>query len=1464
MIDGFAPIPSASSGQGPTFSRGGGRDLSSPVHLLIGIASVAVLAAVFFAACGDETESTAIPAPSPTDAHAEPGSTGEALEERLAERLAEETPVEGGFEGGGAAHGESEGLPLGGGEQGESVYQGARCDPTAALREYSVVAINIEISLNRFLDYDPEGRMYVLEEDLARARREEAQNKDSRADAADQAVSLGIQGDAIQPLAIRANQGECLRIVLENGLNDGEPASLHIHGSGAYVATTGAPAIATNPDSIAASGQKVTYEWMIGEDEQEGTHYFHSHGDGRFQTSHGLFGALIVEPKGAAYIDPIGGGELKSGWSAIIQDPSGSDFREFTIFYHEIGNERFTHRNKLGENVTFVDPFTNAYKPGGRALNYRSEPFMNRLKLQHDRFGVFDRSQAYSSYVFGDPATPIARSYLGDPVKTRLVHGGSEVFHVHHTHGGAIRWRKQPGTEDTAFDTGFDKTPAIRTAASTRLDSQSIGPSESYDLESECGSGGCQESVGDFLMHCHVAHHYIAGMWMIWRVYNTKQIGDGTGDSLPALQQLPDRADRLEQAVSSEELVGKAVDWKGRGFDITRDNLGEWVERQLPPQGVPGDYDASVLDWARRDDLYLNEVETDQEWPNFQSNAPGTRPALLFNPTTGKLAYPFLRPHLGKRPPFAPNHGPAPFLSPFQRGRSPPEPGENGPWSLCPAGANLKNFAVHAINLPITLNEKANLVDPVGQLFVLKEDEDAVRGNNELKVPLAVRANAGEDCVDILLKSELKDTNENAFFSKVNIHIHFVQFDIQGSDGVNTGFNYETSIRPFTVEGETLQIDAAAGDASVELGSAERFRSGALVGVGMDQDETFEVMRIQEIAGNQLVFDEPLRYPHTAGEIVSTEFVRYRWYPDVQFGTAYFHDHVDTLTSWKHDLFGAFISEPPGSTYHNPETGVEMRSGTIVDVHTDSVVSPDVTGSFRELVMFIQDDNLITHIGNSSGSSFNMRVEPLEARGGDPSLWFSSEAHGDPETPVLQAFLGDPIVIRALVSGANDVHTWHVNGHWFRGERFSRSSRPINTIHIGISERYDLIVPSAGGPQGMPGDYLYYNGRLFKLREGSWGIIRVHGGDSSFELQKLPGRETIPDSATSVCPADAPVKEFHVAAIETPLPMLNGDVGKVYVLEEDKAAVVAGTQAPEPLVLRVNVGDCVKVQLSNDLAQGNVSFHADMLAYDPTDSLGITAGLNPDQTVAPGDARTYTFFAHPEYGETAALVRDWGDVLTNPGLGLYGAVVVGPTGSRYTDPVTGQDISMKSNWRADVHPPNGPSYRDFALLLQDEDEVIGTHLMPYSPEVDGVVGLNYNAEPLGRRLENNPDTSRVFSSASHGDPSTPVMEAFAGDPVRVHVLVPFSEQNHVFSIEGHQWPLEPDMEGSDLLSSAQIGATGTLNIFVDNGAGGRFRAPGDYLYGDHREPYRQAGLWGIFRVYEPGAALANLLPLEAD
>jgi hypothetical protein len=216
-------------------------------------------------------------------------------------------------------------------------------------------------------------------------------------------------------------------------------------------------------------------------------------------------------------------------------------------------------------------------------------------------------------------------------------------------------------------------------------------------------------------------------------------------------------------------------------------------------------------------------------------------------------------------------------------------------------------------------------------------------------------------------------------------------------------------------------------------------------------------------------------------------------------------------------------------------------------------------------------------------------------------------------------------------------------------------------------------------------------------------------------------------------------------------------------------------------------------------------------------------------------------------GTTVALLRDWGDVLANPAKGLYGAVVVGPPGSTYRDPVTGADVSGGAGWRVDVHPPTGRPFRDVTLFLQDDDAGIGTHRMPYSRTVGGVVGLNYQAAPVADAEPGRP-------------PPTPRIEAAVGDLLRINVLAPSSEQVQVFGVEGHRWPREPGLPGTDLVSAVASGGLDARSLWLD--AGGPAALAGDYRYGDERQPYREAGLWGVLRVHPRCATPDDLRPLD--
>src|SRR5206468_3111715 len=133
------------------------------------------------------------------------------------------------------------------------------CPRSAPVRRYDVAAIDVDLTLNRYGDHDPRGKMYVLLSRLAAVRAEERRNALARkAHSLDYAVTPGLQGDAIQPLTLRVRQGECLLVSLRDDLN-GAPATFHLHGAGLRVASSGRAATAAEPTAIARPGQTVTY-----------------------------------------------------------------------------------------------------------------------------------------------------------------------------------------------------------------------------------------------------------------------------------------------------------------------------------------------------------------------------------------------------------------------------------------------------------------------------------------------------------------------------------------------------------------------------------------------------------------------------------------------------------------------------------------------------------------------------------------------------------------------------------------------------------------------------------------------------------------------------------------------------------------------------------------------------------------------------------------------------------------------------------------------------------------------------------------------------------------------------------------------------------------------------------------------------------------------------------------------------
>ena len=232
---------------------------------------------------------------------------------------------------------------------------------------------------------------------------------------------------------------------------------------------------------------------------------------------HGLFGAIIVEEAESVWLDPETGAELSSGLFADIYHPARPAFREYAVFFHD----ELEIKDKDGNQP--VDPHT-GLPSATTAISYRSEPMRNRPPLTevHSDTG---EDISMSSWVYGDPAPPILRAYVGDPAKIRLIHGGVKETHVFHLHNH--QWKLEGDNPN-----------------STIIDSVSISPQECYTLDILHGAGSLNRTIGDVIFHCHLYPHFHEGMWTLWRIYGRLEDGTGMlpdGTVIPPLQPLKDR-----------------------------------------------------------------------------------------------------------------------------------------------------------------------------------------------------------------------------------------------------------------------------------------------------------------------------------------------------------------------------------------------------------------------------------------------------------------------------------------------------------------------------------------------------------------------------------------------------------------------------------------------------------------------------------------------------------------------------------------------------------------------------------------------------------------------------------------------------------------------------------------------------------------------------------------------------------
>ena len=326
-----------------------------------------------------------------------------------------------------------------------------------------------------------------------------------------------------------------------------------------------------------------------------------------------------------------------------------------------------------------------------------------------------------------------------------------------------------------------------------------------------------------------------------------------------------------------------------------------------------------------------------------------------------------------------------------------------------------------------------------------------------------------------------------------------------------------------------------------------------------------------------------------------------------------------------------------------------------------------------------------------------------------------------------------------------------------------------------------------------------------------------------------------------------------------------------------------GFSALPPIVDRFNMN-----QLT---VSTKIGMHSQLVATDVTKGDGANVGFNLQQSgvnqlANPGGVVTYKWYAGDlavKGGQLVATPVEFGatnlipsDQIKQASKGAIGALIIEPKGAYIRENLSGSKAS------ANIFLPDGSSFKDFVLIYQDDINLRykdGTMVPPANaaedPEDSGHKGFNFTSEPLWRRQgipAESPlgETRKLdYTNVLHnsfvpdgGGPMTPTFLAAAGEQVRFRLLQPGGHQrNHVFNLHGHAWqefPYALNSSGQLILGNnptsqvigAQfgIGPSSHFDILLLNGAGGRFKTLGDYLYRDQQSHMFNGGLWGIFRV----------------
>ncbi|MDQ3748832.1 MAG: multicopper oxidase domain-containing protein [Acidobacteriota bacterium] len=1351
----------------------------------------------------------------------------------------------------------------------------------------------------------------------------------------------------VVPLVLRACQGDTVKVKLTNQLKN-RKIGIHLVGPGTDAGSDGSD-IWDNSSSLVEFDEARQFTWKC---DHEGVFVFHDAGDFRGDeagtNAHGLFGALIVEPAGSRWTDPQNKEfELSSGLYADVHQKTDAEinaapkapfpqrdnvnppnpaaltnaypnekasFREYVIFIHDEPHWVPPH-DELEKNpcdeVMSQEELAHGHTAGSlMPISYRAEPMISRERelwkmmkaglINEDNI-VVNEEQHHSSWLFGEPATPVLKAYLGDPVRIRLVHAGVKETHVFHLH--VYEWHTVAGNPQTNI-----------------IDAITISPQTAHTIQPLYGAGNRQMVPGDVIWHCHLYPHFHHGMWGMFRMFDRLQNGAAGerfhGDTGAGMSEAEFNALSTKDKRKFARRLGFYPD------ETPIQNLEPLPDREPPPAQ---DLTNKKLGYPHFIAGEVGQKSFIPPWhkPKADAEAEGWTVA----------DYDYREPTRLELNTFNIDPKPGELFTAFPHNDSPQSVHKNeATGNALPRSATVKRD-VDVLMTPIKYNDHG-WWDPHGHLYALKghgietfseivhealhhaiehkKQEDPTLTDDEARAlvdaegleiepqaqnPLFLRCNK-TNVMQMTLHNRLeRDIAATPFDSawykgrekncdefknyrgECGLHVHIVKFDPIAADGAATGWNYL---------------------------SAPRF-------------------------GKKSV---------------------YRWWADEEFGTIFTHDHLFANFRQKHGLFAALLVEPENATFHDPDDhGVNIVDGT------EAVIKYSENGaekSYREFCLgngdwvplfqlppevhlmekageihqvthhdkpyFVAKATYQAH-GKTSEINIiygmpieppnhpdshddngvfgvNYKCEPLAERPNDPSEWFNSKTfviegehgkpdteitYGDPFTPVFRTLAGDPVRLRLVQGSHEEQHSFQLHG--MRWRRFWKDANsPLkNQQTLGISEAFSFDVHEGLNQNYAAGDYLWKYASSEDLWLGCWGFIRAFEQNSDDENKPLPLPSCFAGVAVNHSPAEQ-CRRFKIKAISRNIQynsVVSDPFGLVYQLTavaEPNGSFKNVPASTEPLVLRCRKGEWLAVEVSNEIpdeieaepmapklphddadrkVSNKVSLHADLLYYDVKTDDGSNVGDNPNTTIENGGTKTY-FWQADEEG--CVLLQDMADFRNHRHHGLIGAIIVHPenttpyklTGNGHTANIFPNRIAWYGTRVTLVKGDDNSKTEDQVLFVQDGLRYFlhGNPVLPVGDmsgdlgedlpdtEDQGLKGFNYRSEP----------TSHARGYVNK--PATPVVRVKKNAKVQLHLIGACDKpRNHSFTIHGHSWR---EWEHWDDSQSPQVSSEGGISSgFVKTL---KFKANADngyYMYRTGVLKYVvEQGLWGVLRVVD--------------